>query len=96
MLFLAISIHFPRYNNKGENEEKMNRRTWTDQQLIEAVEASFNYSEAGRKLGLSNFGGNSRTIKKRIQELKIDTTHFLTSKELLRRNSPKIAPMSCN
>ncbi|MCZ2224795.1 MAG: HNH endonuclease [Chitinophagales bacterium] len=55
----------------------MSNRTWTDEQLIEAVKNSFNISQTLNKLGLNKKStGNYKTIKLRIKELNLDTSHF--------------------
>lgn len=61
------------------------KRKWTDQQLIDAVKISFNFQDVSKLLGLSNFGANSKTIKKYIKLLNIDTSHFLTTSEMLKQ-----------
>lgn len=63
-------------------KEKTNK-TWTDEQLIEAVKISNTYQEVSRKLGHTTYGANSRTIKKHIARLKLDTSHFMSTKEIL-------------
>jgi 5-methylcytosine-specific restriction endonuclease McrA len=55
-------------------------RSWTDQQLIEAVAASYSYRAVLIKLGLIPAGGNYAQVQKRIQELKITTLHFTGSR----------------
>jgi hypothetical protein len=61
----------------------MGARSWTDEQLVEAVKTSNSFCEVSRKLGLSNFGANSRTIKKWIAKLELDVSHFLSALEHL-------------
>lgn len=60
------------------------KKTWSDQQLIEAVTNSNTYADVSRKLGLTNYGANSHTIKKYIERLNLDTSHFLTRNEQLK------------
>lgn len=56
----------------------MSRRTWTNEQLILAVETSKTKSEVIRKLGLSSKNpGNFDTINRWIKKLSIDMSHFL-------------------
>lgn len=53
-------------------------RTWTDEQLIEAVATSDTVTEVIRKLGLSVLAaGNRKTINKYIIKLGLDSSHFL-------------------
>lgn len=56
----------------------MAKRIWTDQELVDAVSSSKTYKEVMYKLGLNgSHGGNSRhIIKKHINRLNLDTTHF--------------------
>ena len=55
------------------------RRTWSDDQLCEAVRSSLSMAEAIRKLGLrcENGGSNFSRIKEHIKRLGIDTSHML-------------------
>lgn len=53
-------------------------RKWTDEQLIAAVETSNTMSDVIRKIGLSvTAAGNRGTIKKHIERLNLDTSHWL-------------------
>lgn len=52
------------------------RRSWSDEQLIEAVVESKSYRSVLIKLGLIPAGGNYDQIKRRIQELELSTEHF--------------------
>lgn len=51
-------------------------RSWTDDQLKEAVKVSDSLCEAIRRLGLRPVGGNYKSIKKHIQNMCIDISHF--------------------
>ena len=53
------------------------KRKYTDTQLIEAVKTSQSIRAVLQKIGLTPAGGNYESIKKRIAELSIDTSHFL-------------------
>lgn len=55
-------------------------RSWTDEQLVEAVKSSFSYRSVLKKLLLVPAGGNYDQIKRRVVELKIDVTHFTGSR----------------
>lgn len=51
-------------------------RTWTEEQLIEAVKNSTSHRQISSKLGLTE--GSSRTcIKRWIKRLGLDTSHFI-------------------
>ena len=54
----------------------MSRRTWTDEQFIEAVKTSLSYAEVMRKLNLHVGGNNYDTVKRKIKELNLDTSHM--------------------
>lgn len=54
----------------------MRKRKWTDEQFIEAVKTSLSYAEVLRKIGLKAAGSNYDTIKRKIKELSLDTTHM--------------------
>ncbi len=49
---------------------------FTDDQLIEACETSLSIAQVLNKLGLVPAGGNYTTIKNKIANLNIDTSHF--------------------
>ncbi len=51
-------------------------RTWTEEQLIEAVKVSMSYRQTSLKLGLAD-GGSRVYIKKWIKKLNLDTSHFM-------------------
>lgn len=63
----------------------MAKRTWTKQQLIEAVKTSENYSEVCKALSLCSGGNNIKTIKKYIEKLNLSICHFLSKAEFARR-----------
>lgn len=51
-------------------------RSWTDEQLIHAVDESKSYRNVLILLGLIPAGGNYAAIQRRIKELALDTAHF--------------------
>ena len=53
------------------------QRKYTDDQLVEAVATSHSIRTVLEKIGLTPAGGNYETVKKHIQELNLDTSHFL-------------------
>ncbi len=52
------------------------RTSWTKTDLIKAVSSSGSIRQVLQKLGLREAGGNYEQIKRYIQLLKLDTTHF--------------------
>jgi hypothetical protein len=55
----------------------MERRTWTDAQLIEAVASSPSWRAVARTLGLKGTSaGTVRVIKRHAARLELDTSHF--------------------
>src|SRR5262249_54207103 len=52
------------------------RRTYTDQELIAAVQASFSIAQVLRKLGLSAFGSHYQAMRRHFKRLGLDTSHF--------------------
>jgi hypothetical protein len=54
----------------------MDRRTWTNTQLIEAVRNSISIADVLRELGLMVRPGNYITIWKYIRMLQLNTGHF--------------------
>ncbi len=53
-----------------------NYRSWTDQQLQEAVQVSYSIRNVIILLGLVPAGGNYDQVKSRIQYLNLSTDHF--------------------
>ena len=56
----------------------MRLRTWTDEQMIEAVKNSFSIAGVLRKIGLedTNAGSNYYTVKAAVARLNLDISHF--------------------
>lgn len=54
----------------------MRNKLWSDEQLIKAVKENYSFAGVIKSLGLICAGGNYTTIKNRIQELGLDTSHF--------------------
>ena len=54
----------------------MSKRKWTNEQFIEAVKNSLSYAEVLRKIGLKVAGSNYDTVKRKITELNLDTSHM--------------------
>ena len=54
----------------------MKRRSWTTEQLRDAVKNSTSFRQVIGKLGLKEAGGNYFQFKKYVKELSIDTAHF--------------------
>lgn len=54
----------------------MKRRSWTKEQLTQAVKVSFSYRQVLAKLGLREAGGNYDQVKKYIKEYNLDKSHF--------------------
>ncbi len=55
----------------------MRYRRYTDQELEDAVATSYTIRAVLEKIGLTPAGGNYEAIQRRIQELGLDTSHFL-------------------
>jgi TPP-dependent indolepyruvate ferredoxin oxidoreductase alpha subunit len=52
-------------------------RKYTAKQLREAVQSNHSIRAVLEKIGLTPSGGNYETVQKRIQELELDTSHFM-------------------
>ena len=52
------------------------KRKWTDEQFIEAVNSSLSYAQVLKRLGLKVAGSNYDTVKRKIKELNINTSHM--------------------
>lgn len=68
------------------------QRTWTNEQLIEAVKASFSIREALALMGLKPTGGNYKQFYRYIEELDIDISHF-TGKVWNKKDSASYRPV---
>jgi 5-methylcytosine-specific restriction endonuclease McrA len=55
----------------------MRPRKYTDSQLIDAIATSTTFADTLRKIGLSPRGGNYKSVKRTIQKLNLDTSHFM-------------------
>jgi hypothetical protein len=49
---------------------------YTDKEFIDAVKSSLSYAEVMKKIGLIPAGGNYDTVKRKIIELNLDTSHM--------------------
>jgi hypothetical protein len=54
----------------------MKERKYTDQQLTDAVKTSYSIRAVLQKIGLAPAGGNYETVRKKVNELNLDTSHF--------------------
>ena len=54
----------------------MRKRKWTDQDFVEAVRTSTSYAQVIAKLHLRVAGSNYDTVKRKIAQLNLDTSHM--------------------
>lgn len=54
----------------------MASKNYTQEQFIEAVKNSYSFSGVCRILGITPKGGNLKTVKNKITQLELDTSHF--------------------
>jgi hypothetical protein len=54
----------------------MKKRSWSDQDLIEASKKATSVRQCLILLGLRPIGGNYKTVKQYLKRLNIDTDHF--------------------
>lgn len=54
----------------------MSKRKWNTQELIQAVRTNEHITDVLKKLGLRHSSLNAKTIKKYIEEYKLDTSHW--------------------
>ena len=54
----------------------MSKKSWTDEQLIDAVKSNKSIASVIRQIGLIPAGGNYVQIQARIKQLNLDTGHF--------------------
>jgi Zn finger protein HypA/HybF involved in hydrogenase expression len=52
------------------------KKSWTNEQFIDAVNNSFSLRQVIAKLGLQEAGGNYEQIKRYIKEFNLNTSHF--------------------
>lgn len=69
---------------------------WTETDLIIAVKQSECIADVCRKLNIEVRGRNYDTIRKWINTLSLDTTHFKSSRELQKNRSNKKSTLSDN
>jgi transposase-like protein len=62
-------------------------RLWTNEQLIEAVKTSQTMKEIAKKLGYSSVQTSYKTVRKWIENLHLDTSHLLSTKEQLKKDN---------
>jgi len=62
------------------------RRTWTDEQMIDAIQDSLCIAEALNKVDLVAGSGNYRTLKNFIRENNIDISHFLNRSNYIKKH----------
>lgn len=72
------------------------KRTWTDEQLIIAVQNNHSIAGVIGALGLVPAGGNYQTISRHIRRLQLDTSHFTGQRHLKGKANPwvKRRPLS--
>ena len=54
----------------------MASKKYTEEQFINAVKEGHSYAEVCRIIGITPKGGNLNTVKKKIQQLNLDMSHF--------------------
>lgn len=54
----------------------MASKRYSIEEFVKAVEESYSYSQVCRKIGISPKGGNLNLVKKRIERLGLDISHF--------------------
>lgn len=67
-----------------------NRRTWTDEELVESVARNTTRAGVLRDLGLTPSGGNYRALNERVRVRGIDTSHWLGQAHFKGRQIPHL------
>lgn len=70
------------------------RRTWTDEQFVSAVESSEYVSDVIRKLGLTLRPGNYETVKRYVKKFGLNTDHFIGNGKKNNRGGTEEIPLS--
>jgi hypothetical protein len=77
----SVKVCTSQYATVAEMEKHLSqertRRSYTDQQFIEAVQQSRSIAQVLRKIGIRPAGGNYELAKQRIKELRLDTSHLV-------------------
>lgn len=76
---------FQSHNTKQLEKPFIDKRTWTDDQLIQAVKIGKCYADVLRSLNLKTRGRNWKTIKKHIERLDLDISHFDGQREAVKK-----------
>jgi hypothetical protein len=82
---LRVQRHFRRLG-LDTSHFKCQRRKYTDQQLIDAVEESFSIAQVLRRLGLTAFGSHYESMRRHFKRLGLDTSHFTGQAHLRGKN----------
>jgi hypothetical protein len=64
----------------------MRKRTYTEQEFIDAVKNSFSIAQVLQKLNLTPAGGSYKTFYNTVKNLQLDTSHFLGQGHLKDKN----------
>ena len=73
---------------------KPRMRRYTDDELREAIAASFSLAEVLRKLNVRDAGGNYDLVRRRIKDLQLDTSHFTGGAWLRGKKNPFVRERS--
>lgn len=65
------------YGTERLHTPRMRPRKWTEHQLREAVRQSQTVRQVLQRIGLAPYGGNYAVIKRQLNHLRLDTSHFL-------------------
>ena len=69
----GFKSHLRHHSNRSPGP----RRTWSDEQLVDAVPRCTSVRAVLQRLGLNATGANYKTIQATITRLRLDTSHFL-------------------
>ena len=65
--------------------------SYPEEEFIEIVNSSTSYAECMRKLGYVSISNDSvKVLKRRIEELQLDTEHFINTKHNVKRTNENV------
>ena len=85
-LRLAFLEMVSKYNIEWKRDTRDSRRSFSKEELQQAVSESYNWTEVLTRVGLKSHGNNSRTIKRLVEIYGISIAHFDITKSHAYKN----------
>ena len=58
-------------------EKAMRKKMWTDELMVKAIKDNFSIRGVLNQLGMNQTGGNYKTVKKVVERLHVDVSHWM-------------------